>query len=130
MKKYEFDFKDADELKKFVESHNYYGDDSEETIEGYLACLNKTYNELCRDMSNLRRCIGYLLSSWPIEISGYEDVYSVLHGRQLEYTTHRVLIEKLITEKQEKCNHEFHEDGHNSHYTYYICNKCGLEEKA
>lgn len=38
-------------------------------------------------------------------------------------------IEHEIEEYQKTCSHEFVYRGHDSHYDFYICKKCGKEER-
>ena len=35
-----------------------------------------------------------------------------------------------LKKKQSVCDHEMKEIGHDSHHTYYFCNKCGFEERV
>lgn len=38
-------------------------------------------------------------------------------------------FEKLVREKQNNCKHEWHNVGHDSHYDFYKCPLCGLNDR-
>ena len=128
MKDYEFNFKTDRELYKFVLTHDYYGPSSEDTIEGYLADLRKVYYPLLDERNKINYAVEQLKEYGIGCDDKYYIVMSYLDSKADEFKKHIDLCEKYIEEKQNECKHDFHEDGYDSHHTYYICNKCGLEE--
>lgn len=130
MKKYEFNFKSDEELVHFIETHDYhknsYGADS---IEEYEAAFGKVCDELCHDIAELNKAVN-LFGVYGLAVDGYPDVFKVLEGRMLEFAEHNELVKKLVARKRSRCNHVLEEVGHDSHYTYYACHKCGFKDRA
>lgn len=131
MKKYEFDFKNDHDLFKFILTHNYYGNKSEDTIDGYRSELTKVYNAILDERNHLRYAVN-TLNEYGISVednAAYKEVIDKLESCADVFKSHRDLIDKYVQEKREDCNHEWEYDGHDSHYNYYRCKLCGEETK-
>jgi hypothetical protein len=128
MKDYKFDFKSDRELFKFIFTHDYYGPAEKDTIEGYLADLRKVYHPLLDERNRINYAVEQLKEYGIGCDDNYRTVMSYLDSKAAEFKKHIDLCNKYIEEKQDECKHDFHDDGHDSHHTYYVCNKCGLEE--
>ena len=67
------------------------------------------------------------------EIKYNADDYESLilyHEGVIELLTDAIKeFEDKIETKQQHCDHEWKEIGHDSHYSYYFCDKCGKEER-
>lgn len=129
MKDYKFDFKSDRELFKFILTHDYYGSATDGTIEGYLVDLRKVYYPLLDERSKINYAVNQLKEYGIGCDDQYSIVMSYLDSKAAEFKKHIDLCNKYIEEKQDECKHDFHDDGHDSHHTYYICNKCGHEYK-
>ena len=132
MKEYKFDFKGTSELREFIFTHDFYGyDSSDETIEGHLSNFRKVYYGLLDDYSALINAADYLKKEWNVDVSDrYYLLTSYLSAKIERFKQYYDLCHDIIEDKKAKCKHEYHEDGHDSHHTYYLCNKCGQEDKV
>lgn len=131
MKKYEFDFKNDHDLFKFILTHNYYGSKGEDTIGHYRSELTKVYNAILEERNHLRRAVD-ILNEYGISVEDntvYKDVIGKLESRADVFKTHCDLIDKYVEEKRVDCKHEWEDDGHDSHYNYYVCKLCGEETR-
>lgn len=124
-----FNFKSDKDLYKFILTHNYYGSASENTIEGYIVNVRKIYHQICDDLNSIRYAAN-TLKEWNIGFnSEYDKAITELEDQAKISREHLELINKYTQEKQEECKHVWHEDGHDSHHVYYLCNICGAEDK-
>ena len=120
------DIKKGKDLTEFVSNNDW-----NESLEKYLEDLNcelKTH----KDIKNSIMSAAKIFDIHDIEYNG--DAYE---SRLLYHDGVIDLLEDSIEEfkselkkKQSVCDHEMKEIGHDSHHTYYFCNKCGFEERV
>lgn len=129
MEERKFNFKSEDDIRKLVSYHDYYGPASEETVSNYLADVRKMFYLIRDDINRIKTGVN-IFKDYGLTISeDSNNLIDNLRKQCSDFSKHIDLIEKYVNRKQDNCKHEYHEDGHDSHHTYYVCNKCGHEYK-
>lgn len=67
--------------------------------------------------------INFNKENFENKISSLKDNSVLAYERVKEF-------DRLVANKQENCEHEWHYTGHDSHYDFYRCPLCGLSDKA
>ena len=97
--------------------------------------FNEYFKSLEREMHNILEQITYIsgaaaqFSFYGIKYdkTSYENEMDKLHEELNTLRDNASIFAKYLYEKQENCKHEWVDNGHDSHYTYYKCTKCGKE---
>lgn len=58
-----------------------------------------------------------------------DTLISKLSEESGEILSKKMQKENEILKIQDKCEHSWHEYGHDSHYSYYVCDICGRKER-
>ena len=81
---------------------------------------------ICKLKKSLNVLIGYDIN---FDSEKLEHVIYALHETINELKVEMNLIGDEIEKIQRECEHEMVYDGHDSHYDYYRCSKCGFEDR-
>lgn len=123
-----FEFKE--DLKVYVENTDFYKEGSD-CIENYKQSVEnemKKRKDTLIDFENSYK----IFSIYGVDINEkqYKSVHCTLTEQVMNIEKYYELLEFFIEQKQKKCDHKnMKYIWHDSHYDYYKCDKCGLNEK-
>ena len=117
--------KTGDELLSFVMNNDYTPNLSE-----YETRLRKDYQTIVDKIDEIKKA-ELLLTNLGIFVGKYSTEDCVREIKLSKDKVEKSLREfmSILADKQKSCSHVYRNTGHDSHYEYEICDKCGLEEK-
>lgn len=120
---------DKDKLKTFILSTNY--NEYSNSIEKYVEFISKEYNKVSNKLKDFNKSLQ-TLSDYNImyDKESVDSVLNTINNENNVIKEHIELVKSYIQEKQDNCEHDFVYDGHDSHYDYYTCKKCGKSCKC
>ena len=118
------DLKTEDELRVFIACSSF------DEIEDYSSNIKKELNSNYDNRNTIDNAVK-TLNGFGIKCDRYSYAEIITHINEdiKPLKEHLDLIYKYLKEKQEHCTHDWVYDSHDSHYDYYKCAKCGLEDK-
>lgn len=121
---------DIVKLKEFIDNTDYQTHFNDSSIKKYIddAFIQfKNMENTTKELMNAEE--AFKKYNIPYDKNVYDNALSDLVEKENDYNNHIKLVYSLLKEKEDKCEHEFSYEGHDSHYDYYVCQKCGKQEK-
>lgn len=118
------DLKTEDELRAFIAYSSF------DEIDDYSSNIKKELNSNYDNRNTIDNAVK-TLNGFGIKCDrySYAEIMTHINDDIKPLKEHMGLIDKYLKGKQEHCIHDWVYDGHDSHYDYYKCAKCGLEDK-
>ena len=117
--------KTYDELEEFIKNESFV------TLDGYRVKVESWLNEIKTDKIALESGLK-VLGQFGYDISDTDS--NIMMKKADSYiktaTEYYNKLRKGVEERQNNCQHELVEIGHDSHYTYYRCSICGKGERV
>lgn len=119
------------ELSEYVSrnSWNIYSSDKDEmTLKEYSEYINTQVGNSEKELKALEdsyKLLDFYDVIVPENKSRYDYVHSIIKKKIDNWTEYKNLFRKLIEDKRNNCEHKYVYDGHDSHYDYFRCDKCG-----
>lgn len=126
------ELKNDEELRKFISETDYFHSNfNHNVIKDYISKVNDGYNNALSERKLIdNAALDFYGYDIEIDNDKYREVMKELNEKVEIYSKHKELITKLLEEKQKQCPHDnWHYTGHDSHYDYYVCEKCGKEDR-
>lgn len=119
----------ASKSHQALEAYHYYKDDTGRICEAIKAYVHNITNMLAAFRNALDMMVSFqVLPCYPG--SEYRcDTEKEMDSLRRRWERVKERWNDAIVRNQETCEHEWTETGHDSHYTYRMCLKCGKEER-
>ena len=120
-----------EEIKEFIDKTPYYRrkySNDGDTIDSFIKEFKKIRSHAENHLNSLIKLNELCISEGiRINTDDYNDALAKAKELNDKLTEQSDFIQECITDKQNSCEHELEELGHDSHYTFYRCIKCGKE---
>lgn len=102
-----------------------------EEFRAYMEEVKEYEDRLLRYQRQIYESIG-ALESYDIKVDTNSLEYASAYIEDLikKVGRHKDIMAKFLKERQDNCEHNWVNIGHDSHYDLYECSKCGLTDKA
>ena len=116
--------KTGDELLSFIMDNDYTPNLSE-----YETRLRKDHQTIVDKINEIKKA-AHVLINVGIFVGKDSTEDCIREIKLSKDKVEKSLLEfmSILAEKQKSCVHEYRNIGHDSHYDYQICDKCGLQE--
>ncbi len=129
--------KTSEEIDDYMTKHNYATlpviPGIKYTIEkGDLGQVKESLNAVKREIEAFNEQFKYslnLLHTFGVEINDKDKVEEQFNEMNERIINICKKFSDALIKKQQNCEHEWSDDGHDSHYTYYTCTKCGATKR-
>lgn len=116
-----YHIKSGDELLKFVSDNDY-----TPVLSEYETMLKNDHDLIVKGLEDIKqsalKLIGVnIIVDKPSMKSAVESIKNVKD--KIEKSLMEFLM--VLNDKQKSCDHDYRNTTHDSHYDYYICDKCG-----
>ena len=117
--------KTGDELLSFIKDNDYTPNLSE-----YETRLRKDHQTIVDKIDEIKKA-ALVLTNVGIFVGKDSTEDCVRKIKLSKDKVEKSLLEfmSILADKQKSCVHEYRNLGHDSHYEYHICDKCGLRER-
>jgi hypothetical protein len=117
--------KTGDELSIFINDNDYTPNLSE-----YETRLRKDHQTIVDKLDEIKKAACVLINV-GIFVGKDSTEDCVREITLLKDKVEKSLLEfmSILSDKQKSCDHEYRNIGHDSHYDYYMCDKCGSQDR-
>ena len=117
--------KTGDELSIFINDNDYTPNLSE-----YETRLRKDHQTIVDKLDEIKKAVCVLINV-GIFVGKDSTEDCVREITLLKDKVEKSLLEfmSILSDKQKSCDHEYRNIGHDSHYDYYMCDKCGSQDR-
>ena len=117
--------KTGDELLSFIMDNDY-----TQNLSEYETRLRKDHQTIVDKLDEIKKAACVLINV-GIFVGKDSTEDCVREITLLKDKVEKSLLEfmSILTDKQKSCDHEYRNIGHDSHYDYYMCDKCGSQDR-
>jgi cell fate (sporulation/competence/biofilm development) regulator YmcA (YheA/YmcA/DUF963 family) len=117
--------KTGDELSKFIADNDYVSGLSE-----YETKLKKDHEYIVDKLEEIRKAAKLIIDfGLPIGKDAFEIRVELIKGIKDRIEKSTMEFMNMLYIKQKSCQHVYKNVGHDSHYDYYMCDKCGSQDR-
>lgn len=117
--------KTGEELSKFIADNDYVSGLSE-----YETKLKKDHAYIVNKLEDIRKAAKLIVDfGLPIEKDAFEIRVELIKGIKDRIEKSTMEFMNMLYIKQKSCQHDYKNVGHDSHYDYYMCDKCGRQDR-
>jgi hypothetical protein len=117
--------KTGDELSKFIADNDYVSGLSE-----YDTNLKKDHEYIVDKLEEIRHAAKIIIDfGLPIRKDAFEVRVELIKGIKDRIEKSTMEFMNMLYIKQKSCQHDYKNIGHDSHYDYYMCDKCGSQDR-
>lgn len=117
--------KTGDELSKFIVDNDYVSGLSE-----YETKLKKDHEYIVDKLEEIRKAAKLIIDfGLPIGKDAFEIRVELIKGIKDRIEKSTMEFMNMLYIKQKSCQHDYKSIGHDSHYDYYMCDKCGSQDR-
>ena len=99
-------------------------------VEHHTRDIHSLYQEATDLHKHLMNIENDLRELYHIEVGKkFKDAYEEIAEVIKDISFYQDLLNDFLKERRKNCRHDWVEQGHDSHYDYYKCRKCGKEER-
>ena len=117
--------KTGDELSKFIAENDYVS-----CLSEYETKLKKDHEYIVDKLEEIRKAakiiiyFGLLIGkdSFEVRVELIKGIKDRIEKSTMEFMN-------MLYIKQKSCQHDYKNVGHDSHYDYYMCDKCGSQDR-
>ena len=121
-----------EEINNYVQSHNYASVSHQIYKMGDIGSImdaNKAYIHDILLIEKHWKDSVKMLEDFGVQINDVQQMGEQIDKLSIRVEKVRLKWLKSLENKEKTCEHEWTETGHDSHYTYRMCLKCGKEER-
>ena len=117
--------KTGDELLNFIMDNDY-----TPNLYEYETRLRKDHQTIVDKLDEIKKAACVLINV-GIFVGKDSTEDCVREITLLKDKVEKSLLEfmSILADKQKSCDHEYRNIGHDSHYDYYMCDKCGSQDR-
>jgi hypothetical protein len=117
--------KTGDELSKFIADNDYVSGLSE-----YETKLKKDHEYIVDKLEEIRKAAKIILDfGLSIRKDEFKIRVELIKGIKDRIEKSTMEFMNMLYIKQKSCQHDYKNVGHDSHYDYYMCDKCGSQDR-
>ena len=117
--------KTGDELSKFIADNDYVSGLSE-----YETKLKKDHEYIVDKLEEIRKAAKLIIDfGLPIGKDAFEIRVELIKGIKDRIEKSTMEFMNMLYIKQKSCKHDYKNVCHDSHYDYYMCDKCGSQDR-